>query len=1676
MNQNRLLRAKKSFSLSFFFAHLLSNLCPAGAYAQTFNGQGGLPIPPGAPVQTVGITTSIATVSGIGILGQGCMHIENVTIDLVHTFVGDIAIFVIAPSGQVLELSSGNGGAGDNFTNSVFTDNTSLFITQGSPPYTGIWRPEGRQQSTVPPFPNGNPLGTFTFANTFNGVNADGDWTLLINDYVAIDVGTLNSWSITFSNTGGSGVEVNLGPDITICPGQSTTLTAVANPAPDSYAWNTGETTSSITVNPSVNTTYSVTVNDNGCIDADTINVIVNAGNLTANAGPDVSICLGSSTTLMGSGGSTGASYNWSSGQSGQNITVNPAGTTTYTLTITDGGCTATDQVTVTVTPAPIVDAGLPETICAGETTTLTATGGTQNNQYFWSTGQNNQTIVVSPAVTTTYMVTVSINGCIGTDEVEITVEPLPIVDAGPTISICAGESATLTANGSGGTYVWSTGQTGDEIIVTPGITTTYTVTVTDNGCSSSDQVTVQVVDVTAVVTPDQSICAGEAIVLTAGGGTSYLWSTGATSSSINVSPVSTALYTVTVSQNNCSDVAQVEIEVVPVPVATAGPQTTICNGQSVMLTAGGGTVYAWSTGANTPEITVTPGISTTYTVTVTDQGCSTSAAVSITVNPAPDITAGADVDLCDGQGVTLVASGLTGPGEYAWSTGDLGPETDVMPLITTTYTVTATNELGCTDSDEVTVNVHPVPVAQAGPDVAICAGSTVNLIASGGSGQATYTWSTGQMGNTISFEPVVTATYVVTVTDLGCTASDDVEVIVLDPPVVSAGPDQSICSGTALTLNGTGVGQYLWSTGETTSSISVNPVNTTSYILTLTNADGCSAIDSLMVTVLPLPLADAGPDQVICEGQQATLTGTGGALYQWSTGDNISSILISPVSTTTYSLTVTDANNCTAIDVTMVTVNPLPSANAGPNVFIVGGGTATLTATGGGTYQWSTGETTASISVSPSATTVYTVTVTLNGCSAVDDVTVFVNEAPSVDLGPDLVICEGESVTIDATIQGPFTTGYAWSTGDLSPSIVVSPANTTAYSVTVTDLLSGIVSVDTITVTVHTLPLSNGVIQGLSSLCENELSVYFTDPVNGATQYQWVVSAGGSIVAGQGTTSITVQWSLAAAQQVQLIASNDCGSAPAMVLGVLISGPPLLAGPVQGNSSPCVNETSLFSIPAIPGATGYTWSLSGGGTFAGGQGTNTVSVDWNGSPGGDICVVAENTCGVSQPVCVTVMTTPLPVLNAGVDTSACGTSIQLTGSGSGTWRQLSGPGQSSFADPASPTSWLEVTTVGQYQYVWSQDSNGCVSADTLQLVFDPIPDIINLVETCSQDHTTYTVSFDILGGTMPYFVDLHLLPGSSYTSMPIPAGSSYGFQVFDVNGCLTSEYIGQQDCACTKSAGTMDLTALEACADQTIQAAYLGGAMPDPGDTLLFVLHDGNFPDGIIAWSDKPGFGFMAPMEVDSVYFIAAVVGARDLQGVPDLADPCLAVSTATPVVFHEVPTVSLGPDTLIHIGESILITASASPGVEAFDWFGADPCTTCPAIQVSPLVRTVYQVEAATAEGCTASDQIIVSVRAAGELPFPNIITPNNDQVNDVLLIPSATAILEVEQFDIFDRWGSQVFHDDHFLPGDPGHGWNGTFQGKEVNPGVFTCLAKIKMVDGHVRVFAWDVTVLR
>ena len=208
------------------------------------------------------------------------------------------------------------------------------------------------------------------------------------------------------------------------------------------------------------------------------------------------------------------------------------------------------------------------------------------------------------------------------------------------------------------------------------------------------------------------------------------------------------------------------------------------------------------------------------------------------------------------------------------------------------------------------------------------------------------------------------------TVTDVnGCSSTDEVEVLVNALPTADAGSDMGICIGTETMLVASGGDGYAWSTGKITSSITVMPTQTTTYTVTVTDVNGCTDTDEVEVEVYNLPTADAGADMEICLNENISLSVTGGVSYVWDNGETTATITVSPLITTTYTVTVTDASGCTDEDEVEVLVHNLPNAEAGADEEICLGGWTDLNATGGDSYAWSTGQSTATIAVSPAST-----------------------------------------------------------------------------------------------------------------------------------------------------------------------------------------------------------------------------------------------------------------------------------------------------------------------------------------------------------------------------------------------------------------------------------------------------------------------------------------------------------------------------------------------------------------------------------------------------------------------------------------------------------------------------------------------------------------------------------
>ncbi|MBO7542154.1 MAG: S8 family peptidase [Bacteroidales bacterium] len=853
-----------------------------------------------------------------------------------------------------------------------------------------------------------------------------------------------------------------------ICPGSTTTLSAPSGYA--QYIWNTGQTTRSITVSqPGAYYVRAVSAEGFKTPNSDTINIRFGSVLSTSIAQGNQTICQGQSARLVVGTAGQGTSYRWSTGATSQLIDVTPNQTTQYWVTTSKMGyCPKTDTITVTVQPYLTTTVTGNQTICQGNSVTLGVQGGTSHS---WSNGSTASSITVSPNSTTTYTVTSSQSGyCPTTDNITVTVQPYVSTTVTSDQTICQGSSVTLNVSG-GSSRTWSTGSTASSITVSPNATTRYTVTSNESGkCSTTDTVTVTVQPyVSTTISRDTTICQGQTVTLTSTGGTSRRWSNNSTSQSITVTPSSTTRYTVTSSQNGyCSTTDTVTVTVRPYVSTSVTANQTICQGSSVTLSVSGGTSRVWSyNNSTTQSITVTPSQTTTYTVTSSESGkCSTTDTVTITVQPYVSTNISRDTTICRGQSVNLAVSGGT---SRTWSNGATGTTITVTPSSTTRYTVTSRQNGYCSTTDTVTVTVKPYVSTTISRDTTICAGQTVNLTVSGGTSRI---WSNNATGTTITVTPPATTTYTVVSSAANqCSTTDTVTVTVKPYVATTITPDTAICIGQSITLNVSGGTSRTWSNGGTGTSITITPSATATYTVTSNQANHCSTTDTVTVTVKPYVSTTISHDTSICPGEPVSLTVTGGTSRIWSNGNTASTITVRPITPTTYTVTSSQANQCPTTDTVTISIKPSVTTTVSGNTAICRGASAILTATGGTSRTWSTGQTQDTIVVTPTVTTTYAVRTDSTGiCSNIDSIRVIVNQLPNVSITGDTVITAGNSATLVASGANR----YVWSTGATSNSITVTPAATTSYSVEGTDV-NGCRNTARTTVVVNAVSIASG-------------------------------------------------------------------------------------------------------------------------------------------------------------------------------------------------------------------------------------------------------------------------------------------------------------------------------------------------------------------------------------------------------------------------------------------------------------------------------------------------------------------------------------------------------------------------------------------------------------------------
>ncbi len=717
----------------------------------------------------------------------------------------------------------------------------------------------------------------------------------------------------------------------------SATVTVSGGTSSYTYSWSPSGGTNTNATGLSAGT-YTVTVTDlNGCSSIVTVTVAV------ANAGPDVAICNGSNTQLNASGGTT---YSWSptTGLSNPNIAnpvASPTITTTYTVTTSSGTCFATDSIIVSVNPLPFINVTpAAPSFCTGISTSLTASGATT---YFWSpatglSATTGATVIATPISTTTYTVTgTDANGCINTTpftSINCPNPNSPITAAASNIT-CTSFDANWAASFGASIYYLD--------VSTDASFSTFVGTYTN--LNVGNVLTYPVTGLTANTTYYYRLRASNG----SNSGNSNIRSVITALCPASPTPIAANASNITCTSFDANWAASLGATIYYLDVSTdalfstfVGTYTNLNVGNVLTYPVTGltaNTTYYYRLRASDGSATS----SHSNTISVITASCSCNQSLNSSLIPPA---------ICSGSVFSYIPTSTTSSASFTWTRAvvagisntigsgvgnpnEILTNTTVAPVdVTYVYSVTAN---GCTNPTtySVVVTVNPIPTVSISPATpAICPGSSTMLTASGAN---TYSWTPGTglsatTGATVTANPNTTTPYTVTGTDANaCIDTTTTTVTVYPLPVVSISPvNPTICNGNSVTLIASGATTYSWSpatglSATTGATVIATPISATTYAVTGTDANACIDTTTATVTVYPLPVVSISPvNPTICNGNSVTLTASGAITYSWSPATGLSAttgatVIATPISTTTYTVTGTDANGC--INTTTVTV-----------------------------------------------------------------------------------------------------------------------------------------------------------------------------------------------------------------------------------------------------------------------------------------------------------------------------------------------------------------------------------------------------------------------------------------------------------------------------------------------------------------------------------------------------------------------------------------------------------------------------------------------------------------------------------------------------------------------------------------------------------------------------------
>jgi gliding motility-associated-like protein len=622
----------------------------------------------------------------------------------------------------------------------------------------------------------------------------------------------------------------------------------------------------------------------------------------------------------------------------------------------------------------------------------------------------------------------------------------------------------------------------------------------------------------------------GTATVAANGGtpGYTYSWNTTPVQNTATATNLSAGSYTVTVTDANlCTSTASVTIIQSTAFSVSISTQTNVScnggnNGNATAMPAGGSPAYTYSWNSTPVQTGITASnlAAGTYTVTVTDQNsCATTASVTITEPTALSASISAQTNVSCNAGTngnaTVSANGGSPGYTYSWNTTPVQAGVTANSLAAGTYTVTVSDLNSCTATTTVSITEPPAftvsVTSQA--NVNCSGGNTGNAtaLANGGTAAYSYSWNTSPVQNTAIASTLAAGTYTVTASDLNsCTAT--ATVTITEPPVLALTLDTKtnpLCNGSSdgsihlNTSGGNGAYTYSWTPNISTADSAIN-LASGSYDITVTDANACTQLLNVILTDPPVLTVNASAtDMTICRGIGTGLNavsagGTPAYGYSWSNGFSDPAQTVTPLVTTNYTITVTDNNNCVAIDSVLITVFQPAVIDLGNDTAICFGDVLTLNAGPGfSSYLWQNG--TSAQTLNASTPDIYHVTaVDANGCIVKDTLVLNINPLPLPGLQDTLRICPGTSGTLNAN---PVYTGYAWNTGEITSSVTV---NAPGMSKVIVQDANGCVNSDSTFIVFHPIPqlaFSHSPLVGCEPL---DISTVNTTNLNGSSIQTW--------------------------------------------------------------------------------------------------------------------------------------------------------------------------------------------------------------------------------------------------------------------------------------------------------------------------------------------------------------------------------------------------------------------------------------------------------------------------------------------------------------------------------------------------------------------------------------------